>query len=47
MTATAAALDAVPIIDLAPLVLGPAAAQDSFQRAADVLRNLKSVGALP
>jgi phthiodiolone/phenolphthiodiolone dimycocerosates ketoreductase len=37
----------VGIIDLAPLVLGPAAAQDSFQRAANVLSNLKSVSAVP
>lgn len=37
----------VGIIDLAPLVEGPAAAQDSFQRATEVLGNLKSVGALP
>ena len=37
----------VGIIDLAPLVEGPATAQDSFQRAADVLRSLKSVAALP
>jgi phthiodiolone/phenolphthiodiolone dimycocerosates ketoreductase len=36
----------VGIIDLAPLVLGPAAAQNSLQRAADMLRNLKSAGAL-
>jgi hypothetical protein len=37
----------VGIIDLAPLVEGPVTAQDSFQRAADVLRSLKSVAALP
>jgi phthiodiolone/phenolphthiodiolone dimycocerosates ketoreductase len=37
----------VGIIDLAPLVLGPTAAQDSFQRAADVLSHLKSVSAVP
>ncbi|MDT5289775.1 MAG: phthiodiolone/phenolphthiodiolone dimycocerosates ketoreductase [Mycobacterium sp.] len=36
----------VGIIDLAPLVEGPAAAQDSFHRATAVLRNLKGVRAL-
>jgi hypothetical protein len=36
----------VGIIDLAPLVEGPAAAQDSFHRATGVLRNLKGVRAL-
>ena len=36
----------VGIIDLAPLVEGPAAAQDSFHRATEVLRNLKGVRAL-